>query len=178
MSGFCERFPCSLEVSGESVLAALGYRTELGAPPPGLYGHGLLTLVDTVAAAGTALERWQQMIRQDARLLAFTGFGDYFYWSPDAGEVFFVDVQYAVEDAVTRDLEQFVNHFLVQEPILQSVLRSARFSSVRRAKGDLEYGQCHILEPWPMLGGKDIDEKYIAGSFAIYVDLVAQQHGW
>ena len=145
--------------------------------PAGVYNHGLLIAVaanDDKITLG--LSAWRWLIPEDAQLICYSAFGDYFYWSDARKSVYFVNCQYGTEEFVDREVNWVANNFLTIDEIAKLVLKEPMLGETRPMKGDLEYGQCYILEPWLMLGGSESPERFNQGSFAVYTDLVGQAH--
>ena len=49
---------------------------------------------------------------------------------------------------------------------------------IRQLKGPLKPGQVYIAKPYPFLGGSEAPETYGQGDVWVFLDIVAQAHGF
>ena len=172
MKRFLDKYELTEQVSGKSVIEALGG----AAVAPGSYGGGVFSLCNREFSASIDLGSWSWLIDPGAIVFAYTGFGDFFTWNSESQVVDFINVQYGTKTTPGISFDVFLSDFLVADSIRSSVLRVDRFLEVQGVVGDLNYGSCFILQPWLMLGGSDKLENYVVGQFAVYIELVAQTH--
>jgi hypothetical protein len=145
-------------------------------PQPGVYNDGLLTVLDDAIGA-TILADWRSLLEwRKATALMITGLGNIFFVDRDSGELFFLDVQEVEMGFVGNDVRQLLDTFLTHPGVIEDVLRGERLVELVQAKRPLKYGECFILVPWLMLGGRDEVERYDIGSASVYVELVRQTH--
>jgi hypothetical protein len=145
-------------------------------PQPGVYNDGLLTVLDD--AMGTKmLADWRSLLEwRNVTALMVTGFGNVLFADRDSGELFFLDVQEVEMGFVGDDVRQLLNMFLVHPGVIEDVLRGPRLAELVQANRPLKYGECFILVPWLMFGGRDEVGRYDIGSCSVYVELVRQTH--
>jgi hypothetical protein len=144
--------------------------------PSGVYSDAIFVVLDADNNLDVSLSNWFWLLPLDSRAIAYTCVGDFFVWSKALGSIFFIDVQYGTREFIDSDLVWFLNNFLPEEEIIDSVLKAKKCLVLKKEISVLNYGQCYILEPWACLGGDDLVENYVVGSFAIYIDLVGQMH--
>ena len=141
-------------------------------PSAGVYNKGLLTVLD-FENGKKILGRWVGKMSEGSIALATTGFGDVFFWNPSQG-VMFLEVQYGKVEFVDAEVGWFLETFLDYPEVLEGVLRKTRLEHIVHLNRALKYGESFILKPWIMLGGNDLDERYVVGNTSVYIDLVAQ----
>ncbi|HYG77999.1 MAG TPA: T6SS immunity protein Tdi1 domain-containing protein [Planctomycetota bacterium] len=157
----------SLESSFHSFSGQVGR-----SPQAGVYNSGLLTTVDSKLGK-SMLKDWHFLITDRCHALMTTAFGNVFYWDAEEG-ICFLEVQGLQVTAITRDLHVFLNEFLTDPKILESVLRKDDFEELASLKGPLSYNRSFFLVPWQMLGGIEKAENYDVGDCDVYLSLVGQ----
>jgi len=142
----------------------------------GVYENGLLFVCDVENKLNFSTEHWRQLIPVNNILLCYTGFGDYFYWSSTEKAIYFVEVQRETKEFIDNDISWFFNDVLTNTDIKNDVLKENQFIEIAKQNSPLKYGECFVLEPWEMLGGKNVMQNYKKAKFSIYIDLVGQAH--
>lgn len=144
--------------------------------PSGVFDNGLLIVCDIENKINFSPEHWNQLIAIDDILLCYTGFGDFFFWSVVDKAVYFVEVQRGTKEFIDDDIGWFLNDFLTNTDIKNDVLKEDKFMEIVKRNSPLNYGECFVLEPWEMLGGKNLVENFKKANFSVYIDLVGQAH--
>lgn len=152
------------------------FGTESGATVPavGTYNNGLFTILDE-SASHRFLTNWSWLVGQKALALITTGFGDVFFWIPKDG-VHFLGVQRAEVESVDSEIGWFLEEFMVNSQVVESVFRKHCLDELVHIRRPLRYGEAFILEPWLMLGGQDKIDNYGIGECSVYLELVCQTH--
>lgn len=143
---------------------------------PGIYQDASLFVLDSQNRLNISLDNWQWLLPTDSQVIAYTGLGDFFIWSESVKAIYFVETQYGTKEFIDSDLDWFLNEFLIKKEIAKAVLKTEKVSDISGLRGQLEYGACFILQPWACLGGEDVAPNYVAGDFAVYLDLVGQMY--
>jgi len=136
----------------------------------GSYNSSLLTLTDE-----NLLETWQWRLGGNVQLVAYTAFGDFYFIDTKTNRIFFFNVQYGTTTFVDEDPKWFLNEFLTNSDIIEKVLNIKKFDRIRnRIEDSLNYLECYIPVPWPMLGGSGHADTYEIGGILEYMTLVSQ----
>ena len=167
---FTVTFKLTTPSEGMSMVTTLLPAVELS---PGIYDEGLLTVLDSELAMNLARE-WQWLIQDDARPIAATGFGDFFFFSEKHQAAYFIQVQKGKCTFVDRSIDVFFNDFLCIEGVRKEVLSQERMSAVAAHAGALEYGQCYIAKPWECIGGSGKVDTFGKGDLHVYANLMSQ----
>ncbi len=139
-----------------------------------VYNNGLLVICDVDNKLSFSAEYWRKLMAPNDILLCYTGFGDFFFWSIAEKAVYFVEVQRGKKEFIDDDITWFLNDFLTNIDIRRDVLKENKFNKIIKHNSALNYGECFVLEPWEMLGGKDLVQNYKKSNFSIYIDLIGQ----
>jgi hypothetical protein len=139
----------------------------------GTFEDGLFSMLDE-SLSNSVLSSWRWLLGQDAVALVASALGDLFFWSEKHKAVYFLEVQRGKSTFVDKDVGFFLNHFLVRDGVLESVLNRDLFKSLTGHLGKLKYGECYIAEPWLRLGGSGDVNTYEKGDLAVYAVLVGQ----
>ncbi len=170
---FIESYNLSSPISVLSTVASLKSDENIIS---GVYENGLIFICDIENNLGFNAKYWSQFISDGDILLCYTGFGDFFYWSITEKTINFVEVQRGTKEFIDDDISWFLNDFLTNVDIKNDVLKENKFIEIVDQNSPLNYGECFVLEPWEMLGGKDVIKNYKKANFSIYIDLVGQAH--
>jgi hypothetical protein len=139
----------------------------------GVYNEGEITLLaDSFGLDG--FSSWPREFWQGRSPLAVTAFGDFFFWSREARQIDYLEVQRQKVIKAADDPSWFLEGLLTSQKIRAGLLREDLVKRVVARLGPLGYGKCFILEPWQMLGGSDSPENYAVGDVEVYVNLVGQ----
>jgi hypothetical protein len=140
----------------------------------GFYGDGIVRIVEPSnyqAAVNMYLGR-----EDDSRLpILMTGFGDIFYYrkvQEDVDDVSIIDIHHRHVDVVTWDLPSFFEDFIVDEDIIENVLRKKLFESAVKEKGKLKRGEIFYFVPALMLGGGEELKFVDKGNARIHQELL------
>ncbi|WP_198161644.1 T6SS immunity protein Tdi1 domain-containing protein [Nocardia puris] len=76
------------------------------------------------------------------------------------------------------DPEAFAGQVLRERGFGEFVLRLEHVALIRERLGPLTADQVYIAEPYPFLGGSEAPETYSVGEVGVFLDLVAQAHGF
>lgn len=139
----------------------------------GTFNDGLFTVLDE-SLSHSVLKSWRWLLGGDAVALVATSLGDLFFWSEKYSAVYFLEVQYGKSTFVDSEIGFFLNEFLTNVDIQESVFRRSFLSSLGSKLGQLEYGQCYIAEPWMRHGGTGEIDSYTKGDLGVYTNLVGQ----
>ena len=156
-------------VSGVTAASKL---SELVTAPAGVYSTGLITIFDE-DLGGRILNEWQWLL-VDAIGLAATWQGNVFFWSSKHKATFYLDSQTGKATFVDESVDRLFNSFLVQPGIQRDVLLDKHYEEIQRRLGNLEYCECFIAKPWPMLGGSGDSETFVKGDVEVYLSLTGQ----
>jgi hypothetical protein len=139
---------------------------------PGVYGSGLITLLDEDISR-SLLAEWTWLVPRSSAPFAVTGFGDVFFLDSGCG-VYFLDVQAAHVEFVDASASWAINEFLAQPTIVEKVLRGSQLEALVAAHRAIRYGEVFILRPWEVLGGNRWTGPYDIGKVDVYLHLVGQ----
>jgi hypothetical protein len=139
----------------------------------GVFDGGVISVLDQ-ARSVSVLDSWRWLLGDDAVALSATSLGDIFFWSEKHAAVYFLEVQRGKSTFVDRDVDFFLNDFLVQDEVRSRVLQKGLFDAISDRLGILRYGECYIAEPWLRLGGSGDPGSYQRGDLTVYVNLVGQ----
>ena len=139
----------------------------------GTFEDGLFSMLDETLS-NAVLSSWRWLLGQDAVALVTSALGDLFFWSEKHKAVYFLEVQRGKSTFVDKDVGFFLDHFLIKDGVLESVLHREFFKSLTGRLGKLKYGECYIAEPWLRLGGSGDVNTYTKGDLAVYTNLVGQ----
>lgn len=145
---------------------------ETSAIRPGVYGRGLITILDD-AFARPLLTEWVWLVSSSSIPFAVTGFGDVFIFDHENG-VRFLEVQAAHLEFVDFNASWVVSEFIARPEVVEKVLRATNFEALVTAHRAIRYGEVFILRPWEMLGGDRRSCLYDIGKLSVYLDLVGQ----
>lgn len=140
---------------------------------PGIYDHGLVTVLDEELGRDL-LQSWSWLLPDDPVALAATWSGDLAFWSPSKQAVFHFDGQQARPTFIGRSVEFFFDAFLPQDGVREKVLSESHFAEVYARGEELRYGQCYIATPWQILGGSGAPETFQPGDLDVYLSLLSQ----
>jgi len=132
------------------------------APHAAVYSEGLLVILDEALSSELSAQ-WRWLLGADAQALAYTGYGDFFFWSEKHAAVFFIEVQRGRSTQVDRSVEFTLEQFLTQQGALDKVLQRERIEQLIAHLGPLTYGSCFIAQPWESLGGSGAVETFASG---------------
>lgn len=152
--------------------AAAGQLSAAVTAPAGVYGSGLVTVLDCNLAK-SLLNDWQWLL-VDAIALAATWQGNIFFWSRKHNACFYLDTQRGKTTFVDKSIDVVFNDFLIKDGVKKDVLLSDYFAEINARLGDLSYCECYIAKPWPMLGGSGASDTFGKGDMEVYVSLTGQ----
>lgn len=139
----------------------------------GTFEDGLFSMLDETLS-NSVLSSWRWLLGQDAIALVASALGDLFFWSEKHKAVYFLEAQRGKSTFVDKDVGFFLDHFLIKDGVIESVLYRELFESLVKRLGKLKYGECYIAEPWLRLGGSGDVNTYTRGDLAVYANLVGQ----
>lgn len=139
---------------------------------PGVYGSGLITLLDDDISKSLFAE-WSWLVPRFSAPFAVTGFGDVFFLDPSHG-VHFFEVQAAHIEFVDSNASWAINEFLAQPTIVERVLRRTQLEALIAVHRSIRYGEVFILKPWEILGGDRRTCPYDIGKVDVYLHLMGQ----
>jgi hypothetical protein len=139
---------------------------------PGVYGNGVLTIVERNASK-RLLTEWSWLLPSGSAAVATTGFGDVFYVDENQ-DVYFLEVQIAHVEFIDSDPLWVINEFMRKPSVSENVLRAPQLASQVASQRQLGYGECFILRPWELLGGDQNAGPYDIGKVDVYLSLVGQ----
>ena len=77
-----------------------------------------------------------------------------------------------------KDVGDFERKILKEDYFDKVILMRPHVEKIRQLKGPLKPGQVYIAKPYPFLGGSEAPETYGQGDVWVFLDIVAQSHGF
>ena len=77
-----------------------------------------------------------------------------------------------------KDVGDFERKILKEDYFDKVILMRPHVEKIRQLKGPLKPGQVYIAKPYPFLGGSEAPETYGQGDVWVFLDIVAQAHGF
>ena len=77
-----------------------------------------------------------------------------------------------------KDVGDFERKILKEDYFDKVILMRPHVEKIRQLKGPLKPGQVYIAKPYPILGGSEAPETYGQGDVWVFLDIVAQAHGF
>ena len=141
----------------------------VGSVGGGIFRDGLLSIA-SVREKRVRLGRWEHVVPIGSRLIATSGLGDLFVYTPRGRvQTLFTQIGLALE--FPGDPAQFFADFLPQPNVRKTFLKEALVSA---ARGKLADREVFIHTPVPALGGPGCAEDLRPCSIDVYLSLVAQ----
>ena len=128
----------------------------------GNYADGLIKIINPLDYIDSLYE-WLGRKDKSKLPVATTGFGDIFYYLKLADgeeDISFLNIHYRKIDVCVYNLNEFFNSYIVDEGIINEMLKKELFDEALKKKGDLNYDEIYYFVPALIMGGGE-DIKYI-----------------
>lgn len=142
----------------------------------GKYGEGLIEIINPVEYRST-LETWLGREVPNYAPLAFSAFGDFFYFrklTESDEDVCMIDVHYRSITTCVWSLEHFFEEYLTDQELIEGPLRKPLFDQAVKKLGLLARGDIYLFEPAICLGGAEKLEYVNKGNAKVHLDLLFQ----
>ena len=142
----------------------------------GNYGNGFIKVINPEEYSSSLYE-W--LGKEDASRvpILITAFGDIFFYrklSANDEDVSFLDIHYRDIDACVWSLEEFFGSYIVDEGIIDEVLKKELFELAVSKKGGIAFDEIYYFVPALVMGGEE-DVKYIdKGKGVVHQSLLFQ----
>lgn len=146
----------------------------------GNYGNGIIKVINP-EDYDYSLSNWLGKEDSSKIPIFMTGFGDIFYYRnlsndefPDEYDISILDIHYRNVDVCTWDLDEFLNEFLMDKEIQETVLRENLFEKAMKKVGKINEEEIYFFVPALVLGGAE-EIKYIdKGHAGIHQEILLQ----
>ena len=134
----------------------------------------------TPRPAKEAAPRWAAQFAGFDQVVGYSALGHLFMHSTQSG-AYAVIYPYQAGGknyGPFKDIGDFERKILKEDDFDKLILMRAHVQKIRQLKGPLQPGQVYIAKPYPFLGGSEAPQTYGTGDVWVFLDLVAQAHGF